>query len=94
MKYLILASLLLSGCSSHYKTAIKQYVEQNNLKERVTRVCYDYIDKKNCPNGSLQFDLDIVPYIFGTSRICLGTAESKYSKFPEGMICYEKDFIK
>ena len=95
MKYLIIAiAILFSGCASQYKVKVKEYVNKYDLKDRVTRVCYDYWDKKDCPKGTKQLDIDILPFVYGTSRICLGTAESKDAIYPDGMICYDKDFIK
>lgn len=86
-------AILLSGCAGSFKQSAEQVINKHNLRNKVTTVCYDYWDKKDCPKGTLQYDIDVVPYIPSNSRFCFGTTSSE-DKTPIGMYCYKRDIIK
>jgi hypothetical protein len=74
------------------KPEVEKYIAKHDLNEKVTRVCYDLYDKKECPNGVRQYDIDILPAIPGVSRFCFGVTEDMIT--PDGMYCYTRDIIK
>ena len=86
-----IALLMLSGCS--YKDIANNYIEKHNLGDKVTTVCYDLIDKKECPSNLKQYDIDIVSQIPLTSRFCFGFSDYN-DTYPIGMKCYSRDLIK
>ena len=85
--------VLLTGCKDTVKPIAEQFIKDNNLDDRVTTVCYDWIDKKPCPKGTFQTDIDILFFIPSDSRFCFGTTNSK-QVMPDGMTCYKRNIIK
>ncbi len=82
----------LSGCATMHDRGVA-YIKENHLEKAVTTICYDYWDKKDCPMGTFQADIDVLPSIPGTSRFCFGFTEVG-TKYPAGMKCYSKDIVK
>ena len=82
----------LSGCTAMRDSGVA-YIKKNHLENAVTTVCYDYWDKKECPLGTLQVDIDVLPSIPGYSRFCFGFTEVGV-KYPTGMRCFSKDMVK
>ena len=94
MKKIILAIALIltfSGCSQMALDAGSKQMTDYSLQNDVTYICYDWIDKKECPEQLMQLDIDILPYIFGTSRFCFGFSE--ITPNPECMNCYYHDLF-
>ena len=83
--------IAFSGCS--YKQIAEDYITDNNLREKVTTVCYDLIDKKECPSNFKQYDIDIMSSIPLSSRFCFGITEGNFT-VEDGMRCYTRDIIK
>lgn len=94
MKYILMIAvvMLMSGCTGAYKDRVEQKIKDAKLHEKVTTVCYDLIEKKECPSGALQFDVNILPFIPMNSRVCLGFTDANVSV--DGMYCYSRDIIK
>jgi len=95
MKYLIMVvmAIMFSGCSQMAIDAGNKYIKKHNLENSVTTVCYDLVDKKSCPKGTKQLDINILPFIPLSSRFCLGFVDIDSTK-PDGMYCYKYDIIK
>jgi len=98
MKYLyslILINLIFfNGCTSVMsKQAAEEAIKSNGLDNHVTVVCYDIINKKKCPTGTMQLDINILPFIPFSSRFCFGVTREQL-KLPVGMYCYTRDLIK
>ncbi len=93
MNKIIIGMLLiigLSGCSTMHQAG-QEFVASHNLKSRVTTVCYDYWNKKDCPSGTLEADINVLSFIPGDSRFCFGLT---YGDTPEGMTCAHVDVIR
>ena len=89
----VIAMVLFSGCAGTFKSNVEQAIRDNDLHNKATTVCYDLIDKKECPVGTLQLDVNILPFIPMTSRICAGVSDTN-ATFPDGMYCYRRNIIK
>jgi len=89
----ITAVFLFSGCSQMAIDAGNKYIDKHDLRSKVTMVCYDLVDKKECPKGAKQLDINILPFIPLSSRFCLGIIDRNFTK-PNGMYCYDYDFIE
>lgn len=85
--------LMFSGCAGVMKDAGEQFIAKAGLNNKVTVVCYDYWDKKDCPLGTLQSDLDVLLFIPGESRFCYGFTDVD-TVMPEGMQCLTRDLVK
>jgi len=86
--------IIFSGCSPLARNVAKETIKDNNLENKVTSICYDLIDKTECPKSWLQYDVSILPFIPYTSRFCFGLNEINSIKYPLGMGCYSYDFVK
>lgn len=86
--------VLMSGCSVKDLAvdAGNAYIKENRLSEKVTYMCYDLIDKKECPAELYQVDINILPIIPSDSRFCFGFGEEVVT--PEGMVCVSRGIIK
>ena len=94
MKKIILAVaiiLTLSGCSQMAIDAGRDKMKEFDLQDDVTYICYDLINKKECPKDLLQLDINILPIVPGTSRFCFGF--SKITPNEQGMHCYYRNWI-
>ncbi len=91
---LVCAGLLFSGCSVRDMAvdAGKSYIKEQKLGEQVTYLCYDLINKKDCPSSLHQADINLVPTIPFESRFCFGF--SKEVVTPDGMYCVHINLIK
>jgi len=87
--------LLFGGCAGKARAAAEQVIKDNGLGNKAATVCYDLIYKKECPKGTLQHDIKILPYIWNPfeSRFCFGLTDIN-ATMPKGMYCYSRDFIK
>jgi hypothetical protein len=88
----ISAILLFTGCSI-VKPKIEDTITKYNLEDKVTVVCYDLFDKKECPTKSVQYDINILSVIPYESRFCLGILDINFT-VPDGMYCYSRDLYK
>jgi PBP1b-binding outer membrane lipoprotein LpoB len=88
----ISAILLFTGCSM-VKPKVEEVINKYNLQDKVTVVCYDLFDKKECPIEAIQYDIDILHIIPDNSRFCLGILDNNFT-VPQGMYCYSRDIIK
>ena len=93
----LIALMLFSGCAAkdfkvEAQKAVEKYVDNNGLRHKVSTVCYDLLDKKACPTGTLQYDIQIV-YWLPASRFCLGAVDSN-ATMPTGMYCYHRDIVE
>ena len=94
MKYIlsIMMVMMFSGCAGMYDAG-NTYLKEKKLDNLSTVLCYDYLDKKDCPSGFLQADIDVFSYIPSYSRFCFGFSEHN-STLPIGMSCVRKNIIK
>jgi len=88
----ILVVIVFSGCSV-MKDAGSAYLTEKKLDEKVTVMCYDYFDKKECPIRTVQADIDVFRFIPSFSRFCFGFVGYE-DRMPEGMTCVKKNIIK
>ena len=99
MKSLIIGLLVVlgvTGCSGvKPKVVAEEMLRNNSYGNKVTTVCYDLINKKDCPDGMRQIDRQVVPFWGNplTSRFCFGFTK-KDLVIPTGMYCYSRDIIK
>lgn len=89
---MIVAIVGLSGCSATVRNASQELSKKEKLDPYVTYVCYDLINKKDCPSTLAQYDIDIFSLIPGESRFCFGFSE--IIDPVDGMTCFNYDFIK
>ena len=88
----LIVALMFSGCSMAQQKA-EAYIVKHGLQGKVTSVCYDYFDKKECPSDRKQLDIDILPFVPEDSRFCLGFVDSNSTKI-DGMKCISRDIVK
>lgn len=86
--------IVFSGCSAMAQKAGNDYIKQHGLEHKVSSACYDLVDKKDCPSGWMQYDINILPFIPISSRFCFGLNEINKPFYPVGMVCYSYDFVK
>lgn len=93
---LMVLSMMFSGClgvsPDTYKEVGETFIKEHSLDTKVTYFCYDVIDKKDCPNTLMQYDINLLPYIPTSSRFCFGFSE--VIEIPQGMLCIKRDFVK
>ena len=90
---LLTLMILLQGCKEVVKPKVEEVLTKYDLGDKVTIVCYDYFDKKECPIGTKQMDIDILPIVPNDSRFCFGFVD-KNATIPNGMKCYKRDIVK
>jgi len=84
--------LAFSGCSM-MKDKAETFIAERGLDKKVSMICYDYFDKKECPSDTKQVDIDVLPFVPDSSRFCLGFVDKNATKV-EGMKCVSRDIIK
>jgi hypothetical protein len=88
-----LAAFLFTGCAGAMQHAGEEYIKANGYNDDATFFCYDWLDKKPCPAGLLQVDLDVFSAVPGMSRFCFGFTDANATA-PVGMICVRRDFVE
>ena len=88
---IVVIAMLFSGCS--LKSIAEDYIVKHELDKKVTTICLDIIDKKDCPRGFKEYNIDIVPKIPFSSRFCFGITDGNFT-VEDGMRCYTRDIIK
>ena len=91
---LFIFAMLSAGCSQMAQEAVDEHLKTNHLENYVTTVCYDLVDKTDCPKRWYQYDINIVPFIPLSSRFCFSVIPENEVLMLQGKLCYSYDILK
>ena len=90
----MIVAMLSAGCSQMVKEAVDNHLKYSHLENYVTTVCYDLIDKTDCPKSWYQYDINIMPFVPLSSRFCFSVLPENEVLMLQGKVCYSYDVLK